>query len=187
MNRTIPLMCACALLALSGCAAINDKIYPPAVAPDWSAICKDEATCKPEDRARRSYEAAMKYCVDKQDEYQKFDFTTSQFRFGIGTVGALAGAVVAPIASGTAAKAWSGLSGAANGIQTGYDQAFSAARETNRRNELGTLINNFGAEYLKPHTADEHYVLSVLYASKCAASAGAADAKAIKAMVSNDK
>ena len=186
MTRSIiTLTLAGALLALSGCASVNSQFFPKAEEPKWSSLCKDEPSTS-DSCARRAYERAMTYCVAKQAEYQDFDLATNQFRFGIGTVGAIAGAVVAPLASGTAAKAWSGLSGATNGIQTGYDQAFSAARETNRRAALASLIDDFGAHYAPDDTPDRRYAMSVLYASKCAASAGAADAKAIKAIMTTE-
>jgi hypothetical protein len=68
---------------------------------------------------------AQTYCIELREYFERGGQVTGSQRLFVGILGSLAGTVFAVTAAGTAAKAWAGLSGATNGIQTQIDQASS--------------------------------------------------------------
>jgi|GEM_PF-6274783 len=89
----------------------------------------------------------MDYCQKLQSDYQEDGLFNSRFEIFVASFGALAGSVFAPLASGAAKTAWSGLSGATNGVQTAFDQSFGALQMAKRRASIAKVVDNFASSH----------------------------------------
>lgn len=166
---------------VSGCASINPFSNP---APQWpwgsDNICK-ASPCNSND-ALESYIKANKFCREVQNYYESGGQRANNTKFGIGVVGTLAGAVVAPIAKGSAASAWAGLSGAANGVQTSLDDAFSTSLAVNRRVAIVAATSAGDLRYQGATTDNARVAASVSMATSCANASALADQNALKSL-----
>jgi len=166
--------------ALSGCASLygaSSTTWP------WKAesnICAG-TTCS-EAEALKAYVAASSFCRDVQNYYESGGQRTNSTKVAIGAVGTLAGSVVAPIANGTAAKAWSGLSGATNAVQLSLDEAFAAAVTVKRRAAVSSAAADGASAYAKAADANKRVLAAVDMARLCAMGSAEADKAAVKAL-----
>lgn len=99
----------------------------PPQQPQIPATLLDSA-CAPEKTDDKLYlcgtndaKAALNYCHSMYLYYQNNGRSSTYTSFDIGLFGTLAGSVFAVTTVGTAAKAWAGLSGAANAAQSQYN------------------------------------------------------------------
>ncbi|BBH12922.1 hypothetical protein [Chromobacterium haemolyticum] len=144
--------------------------------------------------AMQAFLTASKFCRDVQNYYESGGKHSSEYKFWVGTVGTLAGAVVSPIAQGTAKSAWSGLAGATNGIQTSMEQSFSSALNANRMIAVNKSYASGASEIVDSsgtvlhNASDSSYEQSVFrsikMAADCAMSPGLADAKVLNNIAS---
>lgn len=166
---------------------------PPKPAMGASGAGGDSYRCNLND-AMTAFLEASKFCQDVQHYYESGGKHSSEYKFWVGTVGTLAGAVVSPIAQGTAKSAWSGLAGATNGIQTSMEQSFSSALTANRMiavnnsyasgasgivSSSGTMSHNASDSFY-----EESVFKSIKMAADCAMSPGLADAKVLNSIAS---
>lgn len=166
---------------------------PPKGANSASGASGETYRCNLND-AMQAFLAASKFCRDVQNYYESGGKHSSEYKFWVGTVGTLAGAVVAPIAQGTAKNAWSGLSGATNGLQTSMEQSFSSALNANRMIAVNKsyasdsvgIVDSSGAPV--PNASGGSYekavFRSIKMAADCAMSPGLADAKVLNNIAS---
>jgi hypothetical protein len=181
----------CALLTTaitSGCGGIQLK------RPDWpwhGNPCKpinSTENNKPfkceEHHAIEAFILANKYCLETKNSYDKGGNAGDIMKTSIGVIGTLAGAVFSPIAKGTAAAAWSGLSGASNGMQLAVEESFSSSLSIARSNYIVAAANAGEKEFLKKGNADPTMRIfnAVSMARNCALASSIADQKATQAV-----
>ncbi|MFQ2264030.1 hypothetical protein [Aeromonas dhakensis] len=158
MEKIPCLILATCMGALAGCSSIPDKIA------ESTAIEWPWPDNKPSDNAQAEYLKATAYCVKLQQYYAAGGSSGKAAKFGLAALGTLAGAVFAPIATGTAATAWAGFSGATNALQISYDQSFDYALVTARRAQIQREMEKGQDAY-----AEKPTVLSAInLASRCA-------------------
>lgn len=126
---------------LAGCAA------EPAVWP-WKVSAEPKlAGCTGVCTTPEMYEsviAATSFCRQVSNYYENTGNDNSRVRLGVKVLGVFAGSVFGVTAGGTAAKAWSSLSGATNGIQT--DLGDEALVRSSRAKAISGLLDKFHAE-----------------------------------------
>ncbi|WP_213941326.1 hypothetical protein [Pseudomonas sp. dw_612] len=88
--------------------------------------------------------AATSFCRQVSNFYEGTGNINSRTKLGVKVLGVLAGSVFGVTAGGTAAKAWSSLSGATNGIQT--DLGDEALVRSNRARVISGLLDKFHTE-----------------------------------------
>lgn len=167
------------LAAVSGCATRNAN-WPWR---DASSACPGTA-CVGGD-ALRAYVNANRFCREVHNYYESGGRRSGATQFFIGLTGALAGAVVSPLASGDAAKALSGLSGATNALQLSFEESFSTAVAANRTKAVLDATEK-GAKDYKDATGEEAKVIAAInMATSCAMSQAKADNQTLKALASS--
>ena len=120
------------------------------------------------------------YCMDLREYYERGGEVTGSQRLFVGIFGSLAGSVFAITAGGTAAKAWAGLSGATNGIQTQLDQSGrkSAPEAVEKIADVQLeFANGVATDFRQGHYRDVVQA-AVLLPDRCSANAGLGLAKA---------
>lgn len=99
----------------------------------------------------------------------------------VGTFGALSGGVFSQLAQGSAAQAWSGVSGVANGMQNQMDHAFSGLLEVKRRQDIAVAARRL--EHAAQATdSDKAVNIAMQTALDCTMGATNSDAAALKAV-----
>lgn len=112
------------LLLLGGCSTIADSFKSPGIPSNpWVGRTACEAGGCTRQNALDAVARSQNYCSELREYQERGGQITGGQRLFVGVLGSLAGTVFAVTAGGTAAKAWSGLSGATNGIQMQMDQA----------------------------------------------------------------
>ncbi|MBI6854255.1 hypothetical protein YA0002_15865 [Pseudomonas cichorii] len=170
-------------LALGGCSwlGINKEPAWPWPEGEVCTTAGKPVTCE-QQHVLKAYNLALKYCIDYSNMYENGTDTLSGGNFAISAVGTLSGAVIAPLAGGSAKDAWAGLSGATNALQGSLNESFSKAVNTRRRLE----INNAGAstklQVVKSSTAEEKVLAAVDIAYDCRMAAARADGAALQAL-----
>ncbi len=120
------------VIVLPGCSSFFSA--PTAVWP-WKGsinICQSVCTSS---EALDALNAASQFCRAVQNYYENGGQRTNNAKLVVGGIGTIAGTVVAPVSGGSAAAAWSGLSGAANAFQLSIDEVFSSNLAIKRRKE----------------------------------------------------
>jgi hypothetical protein len=178
MNKTAVIAIAIACLATSGCASMTGG--HTASWPFSGGVCKEKCD---DDDALLVFNKASKFCRDVQNFYEYGGQRVSSAKLAIGSIGTLAGAVIAPVTNGTTATAFSGLSGAANAFQVSLDEAFSASVAVKRRNAVYTAADEGAKAVLSASGEPNKQIqLSIQMAMNCAISSAKADAEALKAL-----
>lgn len=108
--------------------------------------CKSGGECSFHD-VYTSIIATGTYCRQVSNYYENGGNINSNTRLGVKILGVLAGSVFGITAGGSAAKAWSGLSGATNGIQS--DLSDSALARSNRARVVSQILSDYSKE-IKP-------------------------------------
>lgn len=96
--------------------------------------------------------------------------------------GTLAGAVFAPLASGSASTAWSGLSGSTNALQSSLDENFSTVMSVKRRASAAKAGKDGMKSYPSAAEPNSKVYASVSMAFNCAAAAAEVESEAIRAL-----
>lgn len=170
----------CFSFALTGCASIIG-----ANSPDWpwtgTSACR-AAACDAKE-AMDAFNAASDYCRRVQNYYEAGGQKANSNKVAIATAGTLAGSVIAPIANGTAAKAWSGLSGATNALQATMDEAFSASVSIKRRAAVVSAAQQGFKNYKSSGTDSNGQVIAAInMASECSMSSARADLHTLRVL-----
>ncbi|SDA63497.1 hypothetical protein SAMN03159443_01916 [Pseudomonas sp. NFACC15-1] len=98
------------------------------------------------------------YCRQVSNYYESGGNINSNTRLGVKVLGVLAGSVFGITAGGSAAKAWSGLSGATNGIQADLSDNVSA--RSNRARIVSKILADYNVE-IKTLLGDKEPTLQV--------------------------
>ena len=177
------LLVACAVL-LSGCAGLRGSTstpWPWAQGAPERPVCKDMGNCRSDD-ALHAYMSASDYCRRLHAYYESGGRKNEGFQFGVGAAGAVAGSLIAPIAKGTAAKAWSGLSGAANAVQLSMEEAFSTSVAVRRSLKVKSAADAGAEAFTKAGNPYAAVLVAVEMARACSMAATDADAEALEAL-----
>ena len=134
--------------------------------------------------ALAALDLALKTCTSTQNLYEKRGFNSKRFHFGIALVGALAGAVAAPLAKGSGTAAWSGVSGAANGIQSQFDEQFSYAITVQERAAIADAMTAGTATFQKDHDSFSRVADANIMANNCRVASSKADKAVLDAISS---
>ena len=121
------------VLFLAGCK--STPVWPWKTEVPCDKTADGKADCSEMD-VLNTYSKARSYCLDLSDLYEGTGSNISSSRFWIASFGTLSGAVFAPLSSGSAKDAWSGVSGSTNALQSALDENFSNAVFVRRRQEI---------------------------------------------------
>lgn len=183
MNMKSRIISATLVFILPGCAeyslvgARGAKWPWPA---DKSQICS--TSCNGSD-ALRAFTQASDYCRQVQNYYEAGGQRANGTKLGVGVIGTLAGAVIAPIAKGTAIKAWSGLSGSTNALQANLDETFSSSIAANRRAAVAqAAVQGENRFFTSGLSDDEKVAAAISMARNCSSSSAIADQKSLHAL-----
>lgn len=131
--------------------------------------------------ATNDFYDAVKFCNEKMENSQYYGKQAAQNRLGLGSIGALAGGVIAPsLAAGGAAKSaiagWSGLSGVTNSMLIDFDKSpLSHEAYFQERREVARELKANILSAARAETAQAKVDASITLASMCEA-AGATGA-----------
>jgi len=166
-------------IALSGCASFRGggAEWPW---PTDKAICVT-GTCT-DSEALQSYLQAHVFCRSVHNYYESGGNKASTTQLVIGGIGSLAGAVISPLSSGDAAKAWSGLSGATNALQATVKENFAGSISAKRTNAVLDATTRGEASYTAADNSTAKVMASINMATACSMAPAKADTDAIKAL-----
>lgn len=174
------LFCVPVLATLIGCTSAGGIKGAKWPWKDGAIPCGE--TCEKE-HALRAFIESSKYCRDVQNYYESGGFYATSSRLVVGTLGALAGSVFAPLAEGTAAKAWAGLSGATNALQSQMDEAFSSAVAVRRRSAIAQIADEGFKRYFKEGNSNTDKVLIAIDTARaCSMGSAVADRATLRAL-----
>ncbi len=168
-------------LCLQGCASVTGISSAKWPWGDGSRPCKISDACTAGD-ALDAFAAASDYCRSVQNYYESGGRKSDTTKFAVGAVGSLAGTVVAPIAKGTAAKAWSGLSGATNAVQLSMEETFSTSLAVKRRVAVVDAADKGSTAYMAATEPTKKVNLAIEMARKCSMAGAEADQKALQSL-----
>lgn len=180
MRVTLVLLC---ILLLGGCANLMSAPTPrwPWPLSDKTKICeKDKCTAE---EARAAYVKASEFCRNVHNYYEYGGRRANNTKLAISVTGSLAGAVIAPLASLKAAKAWAGLSGATNAIQATFDESFSSSIAVNRRAFVRAAYREGAELFDKADDNNKKVETAVKMATDCAMASARADQEALQSPV----
>lgn len=174
-------------MGLTGCETAYQqmKIGRPSTPWDHSfnGTCTTDGDCKQKE-AMAAVAAAQNYCTALREYYERGSEVSSSLKTTVGITGILAGSVFAVTSMGTASKAWAGLSGASNGVQTQINSNGSKQGSPEIIGEIAAVQENFTRETMT--TFDDKslgqavwtkiYLQAMMLPDRCGAAAG----KAIK-------
>lgn len=164
-------------------------------APDklpWGAASKPVGAAKtnggtdgvatPDDMASANADLllAANHCLAIYNLHGRNAGAAGMGQWSVGTIGVLAGSVFMPITKGTAATAWSGLSGAANALQLSMNEALSASVELSRQQRVAQAAQEGLKAVLSPN-ADKS-AAAIKMAFDCSVAAGLADYESMRRM-----
>ena len=179
--RTVRLPLTVATLTfLAGCANFISAPTADWPWPKGAGTCKT-ATCDANE-ALVAYVKASEFCRGVQNYYESGGQRANNTKLAVGLTGTLAGAVIAPVASGKAATAWSGLSGATNGIQATFDEAFSSSLAVNRRAFVVAAVVEGDRRYQGAANENAKVIAAVSMATACANASALADREALQSL-----
>jgi hypothetical protein len=178
MHKLFCLAYIAALPCLSACGTLLSAPTPPW---PWQKSSACQAECRPQE-ALVAYTKASEFCRGVQNFYEAGGQRANSTKLAVGVTGTLAGAVFAPIASGRAVTAWSGLSGAANGIQSSFDETFSTSLAVNRRAFVVAAVVEGDRRYTAAPSQDEKVIAAISMATACANAAALADREALQSI-----
>lgn len=123
--------------------------------------------------------AAANHCVKIHNLHSRYAGAAGIGQWGIGTLGVLAGSVFMPLSKGTAATAWSGVSGATNGLQISMSEALSASVELSRQQRVARVAQAGFKDY-RDATSDDKPAVAMKMALDCSVAAGLADYESLR-------
>lgn len=166
-------------LILSGCASVgrSSAVWPW---PTDKQMCAGDVCTEKE--ALQAFLQAQYFCRSVHNYYEADGNQAGASQLAVATVGSLAGAVVAPIASGNAAKAWSGLSGATNAMQTSIKENFSGSISAKRTKAVLDATEKWQEEIKKAYDPTNKVRYAIQMATACTMAPAKADNAAFKAL-----
>ena len=180
MKKSFAITVAFYCIFLSGCASLFSAKTAEWPWPNETNPCAADACSEQE--ALKMYLQANNYCREVQNYYESGGQRANSNKLAIGAVGSLAGAVAAPLASGDAAKAWAGLSGATNALQTSMEEAFSTSVAAKRRKAVKDAAVAGETAYSGATTSGDKVKASINMARSCSMSSAEADTATLKAL-----
>ncbi|MFE8710055.1 hypothetical protein [Aeromonas allosaccharophila] len=173
MNKKICLVMMATISPLFGCMSIPDNVV------DFTAIEWPWPKNKYPDDHKTAYMEATAYCVKLQQYYAAGGSSGKAARFGLSALGTLAGAVFSPLASGSAAIAWSSFSGATNALQMSYDQSFDYTLVLARRAMIDKAMKEGKTAYEREQDDFKRTNAAIDMASNCAMAPARIDLKVL--------
>ena len=171
-----PLALASCLL-LAACSTFNSYTWP------WPVNTKPcQKSCTPEESMKAVADAAG-FCRNVQNHYEFKDSTLDNTQVLISWTGALAGSVAAPIAKGSAVKAWSGLSGITNGLQDSLNRQYSDTVMLARRKSVYDAASKNIESIISAPDDNARVRAAIAMAMACALSSASIDIKLNKALL----
>ena len=171
-----PLALASCLL-LAACSTVNSYTWP------WPGNTKPcQKSCTPEESMKAVADAAG-FCRNVQNHYEFKDSTLDNTQVLISWTGALAGSVAAPIAKGSAVKAWSGLSGITNGLQDSLNRQYSDTVMLARRKSVYDAASKNIESIISAPDDNARVRAAIAMAMACALSSASIDIKLNKALL----
>lgn len=162
------------IVVVSGCSIWKPKPEWPWIdKPPCSDICENK-------HAIKAFTDAMTYCIALQDYHSRNGGALNSGRFVMAATGTLAGAVFAPLASGSASTAWSGLSGSTNALQSALDENFSTVMAVKRRASVAQAGKDGMKSFPSESEANSKVYASVSMAFNCATAAAEVESAAIR-------
>lgn len=122
------------------------------------------------------------YCRDVHNWYEASGNQTGLAQTGIGTFGVLAGSVAAPLSTGNAAKAWAGLSGATNAMQSSIKDNLSGSLAIKRTKAVLDATTLAQSKFSQAALPNDKVLVAINMAVACAMAPAAADGAAMKAL-----
>lgn len=171
-----PLALASCLL-LAACSTVNSYTWPW---PENTKPC--QKSCTPEESMKAVADAAG-FCRNVQNHYEFKDSTLDNTQVLISWTGALAGSVAAPIAKGSAVKAWSGLSGITNGLQDSLNRQYSDTVMLARRKSVYDAASKNIESIISAPDDNARVRAAIAMAMACALSSASIDIKLNKALL----
>lgn len=138
-------------LVLTGCSKLgltkSEPAWPwkPQIQSQLSGCMSGSCTQKD---AYEAVLATVTYCREVSNHYENGGNVTDRARLGVKILGVLAGSVFGVTAGGSAAKAWSGLSGATNGIQS--DLGENSLLRANRAKLISGILEDYDKDLKQP-------------------------------------
>lgn len=163
---------------LSGCATFGQSTAQWPWPADKPMCATDACT---EQEALQKYLQAHMYCRSVQDYYQATGNRAGNSKL-IGTAGTIAGAVIVPLAKGSAQAAWSGLSSATRLVQTASNENFSGTIATRRTRSILDATMQGDAKYPATADATAKVMASISMATACSMGAAKADGELLRAL-----
>lgn len=171
-----------AVAVLSGCAGRSAPMYPweknaePLIPPCAASQCDEK-------EALAALNSATRMCRGVHNYYESGGFYSQSARFGVSTLGVLSGAVFANTAKGSAAKAWSGLSGATNGIQSTLNETIGSAVDLKQRQAVATATAKGFNAYRAAGSPNEKVVAALEMVAGCTMASAEARAEALRSII----
>jgi hypothetical protein len=163
-------------ILLSGCVGDFAPTPPwPFESPPCPKACTDID-------AEKAYSDAITYCSKTQEYFYRGGKYIAGGRFATAAVGTLAGAVLAPITSGAASTAWSGISGSSNALQASMDDNFTQAAAVRRRASVSEAGKTGILAYSNATTPGSKVTIAVSMAFNCSVAGASADASSLQAI-----
>jgi len=174
------------VLSLTGCKTITQRStakWPWLTEEGTFTLCKEDSKCKEQD-VLLAFGMASKFCREVHNFYESRGQAGLGTKASVGIVGTLAGAVVAPLTHGSATKAWAGLSGASNAMQTQVDDALSNALALKRQAAIADAVKT-GTNKFYDHgdNPTKQVISAIMMSNGCWLASGKADQEAIQALI----
>lgn len=163
-----------------GCATFAPSQSPLWPWPDGTKPCAQHPCSESE--ALDAYLKAHMYCRAVHNWYERDGSRTGATQASVGTLGALAGAVASPLAKGSAAKAWAGLSGASNAMQTSIKENLSGSIAAKRTKAILAATEGGEGKYAAATDPTAKVLTMIDLATACAMAPAKADGEALRAL-----
>lgn len=134
----------------AGCSAIQavrGPAWPWQIDVDKQETTACKGACTDQD-ALVAFSKATQYCRTVWNFYECAGNYSNAAQLEIGWLGAISGAVIAPVASPTAAKGWAGLSGASNGMQKQLTDMFSSSVAVKKQSAVANFYRDKHVEVM---------------------------------------
>ena len=168
------------VFVFSGCAGLQPRKSPIWPWPKSTLPCQGDVCTAREGLS--AYLAATMYCREVHNWYEASGDQTGLAQTGIGTFGVLAGSVAAPLSTGNAAKAWAGLSGATNAMQSSIKDNLSGSLAIKRTKAVLDATTSGQLKFSQTAHPTDQVLVAINMAVACAMAPAAADGAAMKAL-----
>jgi hypothetical protein len=122
------------------------------------------------------------YCRAVHNWYESDGNRAGVAQTSIGSLGIVAGSIAAPLSTGNAAKAWAGMSGAANAMQSTMRDNLAGSLSANRTRAVLQATREGQVTYAKARTSNDQVIAAFNMATECSMAPAAADSEALRAI-----